>query len=198
MKLQLKKKRSLWESMSSQSHITIISFLIFIPVFGFGFLTYLFPEVMGLVCVSVVPIFGLYVIGYFAYRSIRASLIIQRLPISKEELTENNITTKLEYLQALYQTLKPFSLDYWYDRFFDDGNENMAKLMEELKKVYYSIEDETIYLLSDKKTDKDAEYIVMFVNGICEYKLHYEYYNKFHKKKKDKEAIVLTKEMLEG
>lgn len=196
--MKLKKKRSLWKSMSRQSHITIISFLIFIIVFGFGFLTFLFPEIMAPVCASVIAIFGLYIIGYFAYRSIRASLIIQRLPISKEELAENNITTKLEYLQVFYQALKPFSLDYWHDRFFDNSNENMTEIMENLKEIYYSIKDKTVYLPSEKEIDRDAQYIFMFVQNITEYEFHNNIYVRCYKEERAKEAIVLTKEMLEG
>ena len=59
-------------------------------------------------------IYGL--IYFVIYKPIKSAKIIQKLPLSEEELKANHIETATQYLQSLYDAMKCFSVFYWHDR----------------------------------------------------------------------------------
>lgn len=186
-----RKKPSIWSCLSQDAQ----EFLILLILIGFSILGIFFPKptVIGLlVAATAIAIIS---VGHIIYVAIRSAVIIRNLPVSKEALEENHITTKLEYLQALYRAFKPFSCDYWQDCFQTDYP---AKYVQELVSnsklfhTYGSIKDKNVYTISKDKLEEPNEW-ANFILWLIAYGVERDTTRKAYK---NKNTIVLTDKML--
>ena len=146
---KLKKQRSFWKSLRKKDIITaiIITILvILIPVIYFyPLLLPLLLEILlisGFAIVSVIAV-SLIICGliYFViYKPIKSAKIIQKLPLSAEELKANHIETATQYLQSLYDVMKCFSVFYWHDRLEECIGNSDKSILDNIAFVYNSFE----------------------------------------------------------
>ena len=138
---ELKKQRSFWKSLRKKD-IFIAIFIILIPVM------YFYPSLLvillmsGIAIVSVIAV-SLIICGfiYFViYKSIKSAKIIQKLPLSEEELKANHIETATQYLQSLYDAMKCFSVFYWHDRLEERIGNSDKSILDNIAFIYNSFE----------------------------------------------------------
>ena len=142
---ELKKQRSFWKSLGEKDIITavIITVLVILtPVM------YFYPSLLetllisGFAIVSVIAV-SLIICGliYFViYKPIKSAKIIQKLPLSAEELKANHIETATQYLQSLYDAMKCFSVFYWRDRLEERIGNSDKSILDNIAFIYNSFE----------------------------------------------------------
>lgn len=142
---ELKKQRSFWKSLREKDIITaviITVLVILIPVMYFYPSLLVIFLILGFAVVSVIVasliIYGLI---YFAiYQPIKSAKIIQKLPLSEEELKTNHIETATQYLQSLYDAMKCFSVFYWRDRLEERIGNSDKSILDNIAFIYNSFE----------------------------------------------------------
>lgn len=176
MKSRLKKKRSFWKSISNEQW----TFIYFISLFILAFATPFLALIPGgtLIGYTIAGVFVLIAIVKFIpstiiraekcfRRFVRANKIIQKLPLSEEELKDNHITTAEEYLQLVYEILEPIPMSYWYENRFDYGDD---PLMKEMSKTYHSFakKENVCHCKVDFcEEDSDVDLFVCLLCGSC-------------------------------
>ena len=142
---ELKKQRSFWKSLKKKDIITAIIItvlVILIPVMYFYPLLLGILLISGFAIVSVIAvsliIYGL--IYFVIYKPIKSAKIIQKLPLSEEELKANHIETATQYLQSLYDAMKCFSVFYWHDRLEECIGNSDKSILDNIAFVYNSFE----------------------------------------------------------
>lgn len=135
---ELKKQRSFWKSLRKK-------FIILIPVIYFcpsllvtlvAFLVIVFS--IGAATITTIMIHGLI---YFAiYQPIKSAKIIQKLPLSEEELKANHIETATQYLQSLYDAIKCFSVFYWHNKLEERIGNSDKSILDNIAFIYNSFE----------------------------------------------------------
>lgn len=142
---KLKKQRSFWKSLREKDIITaviITVLVILIPVI------YFYPLLLGILLISGFAIVSVIVVSlmicgliYFViYRPIKSAKIIQKLPLSEEELKANHIETATQYLQSLYDAMKCFSVFYWHDRLKECIGNSDKSILDNIAFIYNSFE----------------------------------------------------------
>lgn len=142
---ELKKQRSFWKSLGKKDIITavIITVLVILtPVIYFYPSLLVIFLILGFAVVSVIVasliIYGL--IYFVIYKPIKSAKIIQKLPLSEEELKANHIETATQYLQSLYDAMKCFSVFYWHDRLEECIGNSDKSILDNIAFVYNSFE----------------------------------------------------------
>lgn len=126
---ELKKQRSFWKSLGKKDIITavIITVLVILtPVI------YFYPLLLEILLMS-----GFAIVSY---KPIKSAKIIQKLPLSEEELKANHIETATQYLQSLYDAMKCFSVFYWHDRLEECIGNSDKSILDNIAFVYNSFE----------------------------------------------------------
>ena len=142
---ELKKQRSFWKSLGKKDIIiaVIITVLVILtPVIYFYPLLLEILLMSGFAIVSVIAV-SLIICGliYFViYKPIKSAKIIQKLPLSEEELKANHIETATQYLQSLYDAMKCFSVFYWHDRLEECIDNSDKSILDNIAFVYNSFE----------------------------------------------------------
>lgn len=142
---ELKKQRSFWKSLGKKDIITAVIItvpVILTPVIYFYPLLLEILLMSGFAIVSVIAV-SLIICGliYFViYKPIKSAKIIQKLPLSEEELKANHIETATQYLQSLYDAMKCFSVFYWHDRLEECIGNSDKSILDNIAFVYNSFE----------------------------------------------------------
>lgn len=142
---ELKKQRSFWKSLREKDIITaviITVLVILIPVIYFYPLLLGILLISGFAIVSVIAV-SLIICGliYFViYRPIKSAKIIQKLPLSEEELKANHIKTATQYLQSLYDVMKCFPIVYWSNRLEECIGDSDKSILDNIAFIYNSFE----------------------------------------------------------